>query len=209
MDISLIIRLIQMGVKCFLADRYHMEIEGIRIIDTPLNGAFLIKPKEFHDVRGDFYKTFTRKALEAKGVKPYFAEEYFSLSKRGVVRGLHFQTGDLAQGKLVSCTMGEIFDVIVDLREASGTYGRWISNILNGKDRISLYVPRGFAHGFMALSPEAVTFYKADNDYSPAHEGGIRWDDPALGIRWPDAGKVIVSEKDAGWPAFSPSKRMR
>ncbi|MFH0737708.1 MAG: dTDP-4-dehydrorhamnose 3,5-epimerase [Candidatus Micrarchaeota archaeon] len=186
-----------------------MDIEGIQIIDTPLQGAFLIKPKEFHDLRGDFYKTFTRRALEAKGVKPYFAEEFFSLSKRGVVRGLHFQTGALAQGKLVSCSKGEIFDVIVDMREGSVTYGRWISNILDEGGRVSLYVPRGFAHGFMALSAEAETFYKADNDYSPAHEGGIRWDDPALGIRWPDVGKVIVSEKDAGWPAFSLSRKER
>jgi dTDP-4-dehydrorhamnose 3,5-epimerase len=177
-----------------------MEIEGIEIIDTPFEGAFLIKPKEFHDERGDFYKNYTGKVLEARGVKPLFMEEYCSVSKKGVVRGLHYQEGEFAQGKLITCTRGRVLDVVVDLREGSGTYGKWLSNMLTGKNRLSLYIPRGFAHGFMALSDGAVTCYKADNDYSPGHEGGIRWDDPALGIKWPKMKKVIVSGKDSGWP---------
>ncbi len=191
------------GAVIFMYFQVHlvsMGIEGIEIIDTPLEGAFLLKPKEFHDERGDFYKNYTRKVLEARGVKPLFMEEYLSISKKGVMRGLHYQTGEFAQGKLITCTRGRIFDVAVDLREGSGTYGRWLSNMLTGKNRLSLYIPRGFAHGFMALSQDAVTCYKADNDYSPEHEAGIRWDDPALGIRWPDVGKVIVSGKDSGWP---------
>jgi len=168
-----------------------------------LKGAFVLSPMVFRDERGDFTKTYTRQILKSIGVEPYFCEEYVSYSKMNVLRGLHFQTGGHAQAKLVRCIKGEIFDVIVDLRKSSPTFGKWAGVALSEENMLSIYVPRGFAHGFMALGATNAVLYKADNDYSPENEGGLFYADPMLGISWPHAPAITLSEKDSKWPGFA------
>lgn len=184
-----------------------MITRELEIADLGLEGAFLIKPKEFRDERGAFYKLFTRQILESKGIKPLFYEEYLSISRRGVIRGLHYQTEPYVQAKLVQCTRGEIFDVIVDLRKDSKTFGKWESVSLSEENRFSLYVPRGFAHGFLALAEDTEVLYKADNDYAPENELGLLWNDKSLQIAWPNIdGGYLISEKDKKWPNFATAK---
>jgi dTDP-4-dehydrorhamnose 3,5-epimerase len=170
--------------------------------DLPLAGAFLLKPSAFEDERGAFHKIFTEPLLAGKGVSTRFSEEFVSISKKGVVRGLHYQRAEFSQARLVWCPRGKAFDVIVDLRKSSKTFGKWSSSILSGKNMHALYVPRGFAHGFLALSANTVMVYQADNAHSPQNERGIIYSDPALGIKWPAAGKVTLSGKDSKWPPF-------
>ncbi len=175
------------------------ELEAVNL---PLQGAFLIKPKEFYDERGAFHKLYTRKLLESKGVGCFFAEEYLSISKKGTLRGFHYQTGKFGQAKLVRCVHGEVFDVIVDLGEKSPTFGNWYSVRLSEENRLGLYIPRTFAHGFLAMEDGSALLYKADSDYSPQHEAGIIWNDKRLNVAWPKMERYIISEKDGKWPAF-------
>ncbi|MFA5929938.1 MAG: dTDP-4-dehydrorhamnose 3,5-epimerase [Candidatus Micrarchaeia archaeon] len=179
-----------------------MTTQQNEAVDLPLAGAFLIKPYAFDDERGAFRKIFTEKLLSGKGVSPFFSEQFLSVSKKGVVRGLHYQRAEFSQARLVWCPSGKVFDVIVDLRKSSETYGKCASAVLSGRNMHALYVPRGFAHGFMALSANATMVYQADNAHSPQNERGIIFSDPALGIKWPSAGKVTLSEKDSKWPTF-------
>lgn len=179
-----------------------MIIQKNEIKPLPLKNAFVISPMIFRDERGDFTKIYTEKLLGSAGVKPYFNEEYLSFSKKNVVRGLHYQSGKYAQAKLVKCIKGEIFDVIVDLRERSPTFGKWASVTLSESNMLSLYVPRGFAHGFMALGEYNAVLYKADNDYSPENESGLFYADIALSIAWPKSDKINISDKDSNWPSF-------
>ena len=130
-----------------------------------------------------------------------FVEEYLSVSKKGVLRGLHYQTGAHSQAKLVRCVRGEVLDAIVDLRKSSPTFGKAATALLSENNMLSLYAPRGFAHGFLALTEGASVLYKADNDYAPAHEKGIMWDDPAISISWPIK-NPILSDKDKKWSAL-------
>ncbi len=171
-------------------------------VSLPLAGAYLIKPFAFEDERGSFHKIFTEKLLKGIGVEPRFSEEFMSTSRKGVVRGLHYQRGAFSQSRLVWCPKGEIFDVIVDLRKSSPTFGKWASASISGRNLCAIYVPRGFAHGFLALSKEAKMIYKTDSAHSPENERGIIYNDPRLGIRWPDAGRITLSKKDSGWPSF-------
>jgi dTDP-4-dehydrorhamnose 3,5-epimerase len=170
--------------------------------DLPLKGAFVIKPKIFEDERGVFIKIYDRAILNTRGVEPVFPEDYISISKKGVIRGLHYQLDPHSQAKLVRVVKGSVLDVLVDLRKSSPTFGKWASVTLSEENGLAAYVPRGFAHGYLALEDGTAVTYKVDNDYAQAHERGIRWDDPKLGIRWPKMESYIVSQKDKAWPTF-------
>jgi dTDP-4-dehydrorhamnose 3,5-epimerase len=155
------------------------------------------------DDRGFFVERWRVDAAAAAGL-PAFVQENHSRSRRGTLRGLHFQAPPHAQGKLVSVVRGTVFDVAVDLRAGSATYGRWDGATLDGDRPEHLWVPAGFAHGFLVLSDVADVVYKVDAGYAPEAEGGLRWDDPDLAIDWPDAGEPIAtSPKDARWGPFS------
>jgi dTDP-4-dehydrorhamnose 3,5-epimerase len=166
-------------------------------IQTPIEGLIVFEPKVFYDDRGYFFESFNSRVWEEIGVTRPFVQDNQARSTIGVLRGLHFQTGDMAQAKLVRVIEGEVLDVVVDIREGSATYGQWYSIRLSSENKRQMYVPRGFAHGYVVLSETAEFAYKCDNFYSKAHEGGIRYDDPELKIDWEfDLNQVIVSEKD-------------
>jgi dTDP-4-dehydrorhamnose 3,5-epimerase len=164
-----------------------------------------ITPRAFEDDRGLFMETYAKSAFEAEGIRGEMVQQNHSRSTRGVLRGLHFQRDPYAQAKLVRCSRGEVFDVAVDIRKGSHTFGRWVSQSLSESNRTMLYVPRGFAHGFQALSDVAEVQYSVDNPYVPDSEGGIAWNDPGLGIRWPIS-NPILSGKDAYWPRLDQLK---
>jgi len=172
--------------------------------DTEIRGLKLIKPEVFEDERGLFMETYKRAAFEEAGIDVEFIQDNHSKSTANVLRGLHYQKGDAAQAKLVRCSEGVIFDVVVDLRTEHSTFGESWSTILSEHNKRMLYVPRGFAHGFLTLSETAKVGYKVDNDYQPDREGGIIWDDPTLDINWPIESPVL-SEKDTNWPTFETS----
>lgn len=166
-------------------------------IETPISGLLVFEPKVFYDDRGYFFESFNARTWQEVGVDIPFVQDNQSRSTVGVLRGLHFQTGEMAQAKLVRVIEGEVLDVVVDIREGSPTYGQWYSIRLSNENKRQMYVPRGFAHGYVVLSGTAEFAYKCDNYYSKAHEGGIKYDDPNLAIDWEfDLEQVIVSEKD-------------
>lgn len=171
---------------------------------TPLliDGAYLVKSKEFQDARGTLIKTYTTSLLESYGVSFTSVEDYSTVSKKGVIRGLHYQLHPFSQGKIISCVHGEVFDVIVDLRRSSATFGKASCNVLSSGNHLSVYAPRGMAHGFLSLSEGSIITYKADNIYSPEHERGLNWNDKSLSIRWPEIGQYVVSDKDRSWPTI-------
>ncbi len=161
----------------------------------------LVELQSFPDDRGFFFESFKESEFLSGGIDKKFIQDNFSHSIRGVIRGLHFQKTPKAQAKLVSVLKGEIFDVAVDIRKNSPTYGKWVSEILSENNHKLLYIPEGFAHGFCVLSEEADIFYKVSNEYSPEHELGIIWIDPKLNIDWPIS-KPIVSGDDNKLPLF-------
>lgn len=165
----------------------------------------LIRPKKFGDARGYFMETWSQEAFAAAGIDAVFVQDNQSLSAaRGVVRGLHFQTPPAAQAKLVRVLRGAIFDVAVDIRVGSPSYGRWCAATLTAEGAEQLFVPRGFAHGFCTLEPGTEVTYKVDGPYAPGTEGGLIWNDPELAIDWPiAAAEVQLSGKDAILPGFS------
>lgn len=165
-------------------------------------GVVLIKPKVYPDERGHFLESFSRTGFAAAGLPTEFVQENHSRSRRDVLRGLHFQRAPKAQGKLVRVIAGEIFDVVVDIRPDSPTRGQWISLNLSGENRLQLFVPVGFAHGFCVLSETAEVAYMVTDDYSPEHEDGLIWNDPDLAIPWPIE-NPIVAKRDQEWPRFS------
>ena len=169
--------------------------------DTKLRGLKAIKPEVFEDERGLFMETYKWRAFEEAGIDVGFIQDNYSKSKANVLRGLHYQKGDAAQAKIIQCFEGAIFDVVVDLKKKSPTFGESWSTILSEHNKKMLYVPRDFAHGFLTLSETAKVRYKVDNDYEPNREGGIIWDDPTLAIDWPPE-DPILSEKDMNWPTF-------
>ena len=170
---------------------------------TPIADLLVFEPRVFPDDRGYFYESYNRRTWEEAGVHLDFVQDNQARSTRGVLRGLHYQVGEMAQSKLVRVTEGEVLDVVVDLRPDSATYGQWYSIRLSAENKRQLLVPRGFAHGYVVLSDTAEFQYKCDNYYSKAHEGGLRYDDPALGIDWQfDLSKVLVSEKDLVLPGL-------
>ncbi len=175
---------------------------------TPIPDVWIFEPTVFADERGYFFESYNRRTWLEVGVEAEFVQINQARSQRGVVRGLHYQVGNKAQAKLVRVIEGEVFDVVVDLRESSPTYGRWFGIRLSAENRRQLFVPRGLAHGYAVLSPTAEFLYLCDNYYSPAHEGGIRYDDPTLAIDWEiDPFTAIVSEKDRTLPFFGAHRR--
>jgi dTDP-4-dehydrorhamnose 3,5-epimerase len=171
---------------------------------TSLPGVVVVFPKVFSDDRGFLMETYKRSEFLAAGLDVPMVQENHSRSSQGTLRGLHYQREPKAQGKLVRVVLGEIYDVAVDVRRESPTFGRWVGVSLSAANRKSLYVPPGFAHGFCVTSPEAEVIYKITEEYSPEHEYGVRWDDPALGIAWP-VSSPILSPRDQGWPLLGSS----
>lgn len=168
----------------------------MKITPLAIPDVVLIEPDVFSDARGYFFESYNAARLQAAlGRAPAFVQDNQSRSVRGVVRGLHYQIRQ-PQAKLVRVVAGEVFDVAVDLRRASPTFGQWAGALLSAENKRQLWVPEGFAHGFMVLSDVAETLYKATDYYAPAHERCVRWDDPDIGIAWPQQGEMIVSEKD-------------
>ncbi|MDC8005079.1 dTDP-4-dehydrorhamnose 3,5-epimerase [Aureisphaera galaxeae] len=176
----------------------------MEVTQTPLKDCFVVKPRVFYDDRGFFCETFNQKTFrEATGLDVDFVQDNQSVSSKGVLRGLHFQTGEMAQAKLVRVIKGEVMDVVVDLRKDSETFGKYYSIILSEKNHLQLFVPRGFAHGFITLSEKSVFSYKCDNFYHKESEGGIIYNDATLCIDWHLAKEdLLVSEKDLQLPTF-------
>lgn len=173
----------------------------MEIVDAGLNGAKLIKPRVHGDERGFFLESYRSDALAAAGIETVFVQDNHSRSSQGIVRGMHFQPG---QVKLVRCARGAIFDVIVDIRPASPTFGRWKGYELGDETHHQLLVPDGFAHGFCVLSELADVTYKVSTYYDPAAERGFRFDDPAVGIEWPIApDRLIASARDVAAPTLA------
>ena len=177
----------------------------MKIKETPLKDCYILEPAVFEDGRGYFYEKFNEKQFEeATGLNGHFVQDNISQSSYGVLRGLHLQKGEHAQAKLVSCLEGKVFDVAVDLRRDSPTFGKWYSIELTAENKLQLYVPRGFGHGFSVLSKTAVFSYKCDNFYNKESEGGVLWNDPELNIDWQlPMDDVILSEKDKVLPPLS------
>lgn len=172
-------------------------------LETPIQGLIVFEPKVLGDERGYFFESYNQKTWTDAGVDALFVQDNQARSVCGVLRGLHYQAGEAAQAKLVRVIEGEVLDVVVDLRLESATYGQWFAVRLSAENKRQLFVPRGFAHGYLVLSETAEFFYKCDNFYNKAAEGGIRYDDPALAIDWEfDLSQVIVSEKDRALPFF-------
>ena len=166
-------------------------------ITTEIEGVYIIQPRVFDDSRGYFFESWKRDEFEAHVGKVDFVQDNESKSSYGVLRGLHYQRGEHAQATLVRVISGRVLDVAVDLRKSSPTFGRHVMVELSGDNKRQLFIPRGFAHGFLVLSQEAVFAYKVDNVYAPQAEASIRWDDETVGISWPiDAKDVVTSEKD-------------
>lgn len=171
-------------------------------------GVVVVKPQVFPDERGFFMETYKYPEFAAGGITEQFVQENHSFSRKGVIRGLHYQEGESAQGKLVQVIAGEIYDVVVDIQEDSPTYGEWTGVHLSSENKLMVYVPPTFAHGFCVVSAEAYVVYKVTREYAPDCEGGIRWNDPDLAIDWPvEEAEVSVSPRDNRWPGLFASRR--
>lgn len=168
---------------------------------TSIDGVYIIEPKVFGDNRGYFMETYNREDFSGAGLNMNFVQDNESRSSKGVLRGLHFQRKH-SQGKLVRVTKGEVFDVAVDLRTGSSTYGKWEGVVLSEENKKQFYIPEGFAHGFLVLSDEAVFNYKCTDFYAPEYDGGVMWDDKDINIKWPMDGieNITLSEKDKNHP---------
>ena len=172
------------------------------VTKTPLAGAFVIEPELLEDARGFFARTWCERELGARGLVTRIAQCSTSFNKkRGTLRGMHFQAAPFAETKIVRCTRGSMYDVIIDLRPAASTFTRHFAVELTAENRKALYVPAGFAHGFQTLEDNTEVFYQISEFYSSAHACGVRWDDPAFGIRWPDDERTIA-DRDRSYPDF-------
>jgi len=170
---------------------------------TPIEGLIIFEPQVWEDHRGYFFESYNRRTFEAAGISADFVQDNQARSTYGVLRGLHFQKPPFEQAKLVRVTEGAVFDVAVDLRPDSPTRGRWYGVELSAENKRQLFVPRGFAHGYVVLSPVAEFCYKCDNFYAKDHDGGIRFDDPTLQIEWPiNLQDAVLSEKDLALPGW-------
>lgn len=174
----------------------------MKFTETRLKGAFIIDPERLEDERGFFARTWCQRESEAYGLQPRWVQCNISFNKKkGTLRGMHYQVTPFAEAKLVRCTMGAIYDVIIDLRPDAPTFTQWEAVELSAENRRMLYIPEGFAHGFMTLEDNTETFYQMSEFYAPAYARGVRWDDPAFGIRWP-MGVRVISERDRNYPDF-------
>lgn len=178
----------------------------MEVVKTPIEGVLLIKPKIFGDNRGYFVETWQKKRYEEAGIDLPFVQDNHSKSTKGILRGLHFQKNH-PQGKLVMVSLGEVFDVAVDIRKDSPTFGRWFGAILSDKNQHQLWIPPGMAHGFVVLSDVAHFHYKCTDYYHPDDEGSIRWDDPEIGIDWPIDFEPLLSPKDGVAHSFNDLKK--
>ena len=170
---------------------------------TQLPGVQLFEPRVYEDPRGYFFESYNEATFLEAGIKTQFVQDNQAASEQGVLRGLHFQRGDYAQAKLVRVVVGEVYDVTVDIRPDSPTYLQWYGVYLNDRNHRQLFIPRGFAHGYLVTSQRAVFTYKCDNFYAPQAEGGLCYNDKAIGIEWPDvAGGYHLSERDLAWDAM-------
>ncbi len=170
-------------------------------VPTDIEGVFIIETKRFGDERGYFTETYKKTDFDGAGLRYDFVQDNQSRSKKGVLRGLHFQRNH-PQAKLVRVIEGEVFDVAVDLRKGSPTYGKWVGAVLSENNGKQFMIPRGFAHGFLVLSEYASFCYKCDDIYHPEDEGGIMWNDPDIGIEWPFTDGIQLSDKDTKHPSF-------
>ena len=165
--------------------------------ETEIKGVWVVEPKIFNDPRGYFFEAWKKSEFEERVGKVDFVQDNESRSSYGVLRGLHYQKGDFSQAKLVRVIKGKVLDVAVDIRKSSPTFGKHVMVELSEENKRQLFIPRGFAHGFLVLSDEAIFTYKVDNVYAPQHEASIRWNDETLAIEWPiDSAEVVTSEKD-------------
>lgn len=172
----------------------------IKVTRCDIEGLCVIEPTVFQDERGYFMETYNQNDFREAGLNMVFVQDNQSMSTKGVLRGLHFQK-EFPQGKLVRAVRGTVFDVAVDLRADSETYGKWFGVVLSAENKKQFYIPEGFAHGFLVLSDEAEFAYKCTDFYHPGDEGGVKWDDPDIGIEWPieDGMELILSDKDQKW----------
>lgn len=178
-------------------------MSNFNFIETKIKDLYIIEPKVFGDNRGYFMESYNKKAFEEAGLTMEFVQDNESRSKRGVLRGMHFQTKH-TQGKLVRVTEGEVYDVAVDLRKGSPTFGMWEGVLLTSENKRQFYVPEGFAHGFVVLSETATFNYKCTDFYSPEHDGGLLWNDEDVAVEWPLDGieEILLSEKDKNQKTF-------
>ncbi|KFC80956.1 dTDP-4-dehydrorhamnose 3,5-epimerase [Buttiauxella agrestis] len=175
----------------------------MKIIDTSIADLKIIEPKVFSDERGFFMESFNLSTFnEIIGSEVNFVQDNHSRSTRGVLRGMHFQKPPFSQGKLVRCTLGEVFDVAVDIRIGSKTFGKWVGVILSAENKRQFWIPEGFAHGFVVISECAEFMYKTTNYYNPSAEAGFVWNDQSVNIDWPVDNEVLLSEKDKLLPTF-------
>ncbi|EFR41993.1 dTDP-4-dehydrorhamnose 3,5-epimerase [Selenomonas sp. oral taxon 137] len=175
----------------------------MKVIETKLPGVRILEPQVFGDARGWFMESWSQKKMENAGIHVDFVQDNHSFSaERGTLRGLHYQLNPMAQAKLLRVSRGAVFDVAVDIRCGSPTYAQWIGIELSAENYRQLFIPRGFAHGFITLTDNVEVQYKADNLYAPDCDGNIRWDDPAIGVAWPFT-PVVLSEKDAIAPSLA------
>jgi dTDP-4-dehydrorhamnose 3,5-epimerase len=176
----------------------------LTLLAQPLPGLFYLEPKVFGDDRGFFYESYSARDFAALGVQVSWVQDNHSKSAKGVLRGLHYQRGAMAQDKLVRVTAGRVYDVVVDIRRSSSTFGRWAGFELSAANKRLLYVPRGFAHGFVSLEDGTEFLYKCSSFYDPPSECGISWNDPSLAITWPlDGLAPQLSGRDQGWPVLT------
>lgn len=175
----------------------------IKVTPCPIEGLYVIEPSVFGDERGYFMETYNQNDMKEAGLSMVFVQDNQSMSVKGVLRGLHYQK-QYPQGKLVRVVKGTVFDVAVDLRAGSETYGKWYGVELSEENKKQFYIPEGFAHGFLVLSDVAEFCYKCTDFYQPGDEGGMIWNDPEIGIEWPipDGMELIISEKDQKWKGF-------
>jgi len=178
----------------------------MKIVSKPLKDVLVLEPKVFGDTRGFFLESYNERVLAEAGIREHFVQDNHSLSARNVVRGLHYQVRQV-QGKLVRVIVGEILDVVVDLRRSSSTFGRWSAVSLSGENKHMLWIPPGFAHGFRVVSENAHVLYKATDYYCPEAERTLAWNDPALKIDWRLSGDPIVSEKDQQGTPFRDTEK--
>ena len=182
----------------------YNQARKMKIVKTEIPDVIILEPNLFGDDRGFFFESFNSKLFEAAVGKPVnFLQDNHSKSSRGVLRGLHYQLAPFAQAKLVRCVVGEVFDVAVDIRKSSPTFGKWVGAHLSAENKRQLWIPEGFAHGFFTLSDHAEFLYKTTNYYSPDCDRGILWNDKDIGIEWPELNTpILLSEKDKNAKAF-------
>mgnify|MGYP004452522127 FL=1 len=172
----------------------------MKATETELKGVFVLEPQVFGDARGWFMESWSQRKMHDAGIDVQFVQDNQSFSaQKGTLRGLHYQLNPMCQAKLLRCTRGKIFDVAVDIRKGSPQYGKWVGVELSAENKKQLFIPRGFAHGFITLTDDVEVQYKADNYYAPECDGNIRWDDPDIGVEWP-LKPLILSEKDSKAP---------